>query len=510
MNNKKAILSVWDKTGIVELARFLHSQDFEIISTGGTAREIKKANIPVTKVSKITNQHEIMDGRVKTLHPNIFGGILADRENSKHMEDLLSVDSLLIDLVVINLYPFKEQAVNKKLDLEKSIEYIDIGGPSMLRAAAKNSKYVIPLCNPLQYKDFIELYKKNKGTFTDGDRLDYARQVFSLTSSYDAMISNYFNKGSEEELNLSYIKNTSLRYGENPHQKSHFYLEKNKKLLWEQLNGKELSYNNYFDIESAINIVFEFDECVCSIIKHSNPCGFGIGKDNIEAYKNAVSTDPVSYFGGIVGFNNKVDKNVAIEINKSFLECIVAPSFSKDAVNILSKKKNLRLIKINKEDYQINSNKNMFRTVFNGVLMQEKDQYIKDFNNFTVVTKRKPNKNEYNSLLLGWKLVKFVKSNAIVFSNDEKLLGVGAGQMSRVDSVKIAIEKASNAKLSLKEAIMASDAFFPFADSIELAVKSGISGIIQPGGSLKDQEVIDVANKLNIFMVFTNERHFYH
>ena len=281
---------------------------------------------------------------------------------------------------------------------------------------------------------------------------------------------------------MTYIENATLRYGENPHQNAKFYLEKNKNLLWNQLHGKELSYNNYFDIESAINIVFEFEKCSCSIIKHSNPCGFGIGTNNLEAYQNAVSTDPISYFGGIVGFNNIVDSEVAIVMNKSFLECIVAPSFTDGAKDILSKKKNLRLIEINKKGFYRNSNKNMFRTVFNGILIQEKDQYVNNIKDFKIVTKKKPNNNEYNSLLLSWKLVKFVKSNAIVFSNDKKLLGVGAGQMSRVDAVKIAIKKSCDAKLSLKGSIMASDAFFPFSDSIELAVKNGISGIIQPGG----------------------------
>jgi len=510
MTNKKAIISVWDKTGIIELAKFLYSQKFEIISTGGTAKKIDNAGIPVTKVSSLTNQKEIMNGRVKTLHPNIFSGILVDRNNKSHIKDLKNINSSPIDLVIINLYPFQEEAINKKLDIAKSIEFIDIGGPSLLRAASKNYKFTIPLCRPEQYSSFIESYKNNNGFFRDKERIKYATEVFKLTSKYDSLIADYFNKNDSNKMNISYVENSKLRYGENPHQNAKFYLEENQKLLWNQLQGKELSYNNYFDIESAINIVFEFGGYSCSIIKHSNPCGFGVGLNNLEAYKNAVSTDPVSFFGGIVGFSNNVDGEVAIEMSKSFLECIVAPFFTDEARNILNKKKNLRLIEINKKQFLKNSNSNMYRTVFNGILLQEKDKYIKDIKDFKVVTKKKPDKNEYNSLLLGWKLVKFVKSNAIVFSNDKKLLGVGAGQMSRVDSVKIAIEKACNAKLSLKGSIMASDAFFPFSDGIELAAKNGISGIIQPGGSLKDKEIIEVANKLNVFMIFTKERHFYH
>ncbi len=511
MNRKKVLISVWDKEGILELASFFHDNDFDIISTGGTSKAIKEYGIATVDVSKITSYKEIMDGRVKTLHPNIFGGILADRDNKNHIEDLSLIKSSPIDIVVINLYPFKDEAVEKKLDLNEAINFIDIGGPSMLRAAAKNYKSVIPLCHPSQYKNFISEFNENKGNFTSSQRISYAKQVFEITSSYDTMINEYFSNSIKEDskVNFNFIKQDVLRYGENPHQKSTFYIDDKKNIPFKQLSGKQLSYNNYFDIESAINIVYEFDEISCSIIKHANPCGFGIGVNNLNAYLNAVKTDPISFFGGIVAFNNQVDSEVAKEMKKSFLECIVAPSFSKEAENILKKKKNLRLIEINKDKFK-GGNSNTFRSVFNGMLTQTKDQFIFNKKQFEVVTKKKPNKKEYNSLLLGWKLVKFVKSNAIVFNNDVQLLGVGAGQMSRIDSVKIAINKSKENSLDLKNSVMASDAFFPFTDSLEIAAKEGVAGVIQPGGSIKDQSIIDKANELDLFMVFTKERHFYH
>lgn len=513
LKNKKALISVWDKSNLELIAKFLLDAGYELISTGGTAKAISDYGIPVTDISKITNQKEVMNGRVKTLHPKIFGGILADRENKSHINDLLDMESSLIDILIINLYPFESEAIGKQLELEKAIEFIDIGGPSMLRAAAKNYKSVIALSSPNQYKNFIDLYNRKNGKLSKNDRLSFAKDVFKLTHEYDLMIGNYLSQDTSDKvqkINMDYSLSQSLRYGENPHQKSQFYIKENDSLMWEQLHGKELSYNNYFDIESAISIVYQFDGFACSIIKHANPCGFGLGESNFDSYMKAVSTDPISFFGGIVAFNNEVDERVADEMNKSFLECIVAPKFSKIAIKILKKKKNLRLLTIDKNQFLKNQKLGLFRSVFNGILYQEHDSFIKQFENFEVKTKRVPTKKEFNSLLLGWKLVKFVKSNAIVFSNNEKLLGVGAGQMSRIDSVKIAVSKAKENDLNLSGSIMASDAFFPFSDGIELAAKNGVSGVIQPGGSINDQSIIDLANKLNLFMVFTNERHFYH
>ena len=506
MNKRKtALISVWDKSNIVDFAKFLISNDFEIVSTGGTKKILKENNVNVVSISDLTKQDEVMNGRVKTLHPKVFSGILADRDNEHHMNDLQQIGSRTIDLVVVNLYPFKEEAIDKQLDFLKAIEFIDIGGPSMLRAAAKNYKDVICIADPNLYNHFIESYKNNNGDIPIEERLNYAKKIFQLTSKYDFEIFNFFNKDSDQML-LSLSKVDNLRYGENPHQNAAFYLEDNKSKNWNQSHGKSLSYNNYYDIETAISIVSEFDELSCVIIKHSNPCGFAVGQNLKEAYLSAVSTDPVSFFGGIVGFNRCVDQDVAIEINKSFLECIVAPKFSDESISILSKKKNLRLISMENMIQQ----KYMIKSVFNGFLIQDKDNVKDCIDDFEVVSKIKPNNNELKALYLSWKLVKYVKSNAIVFSNDIQLIGVGAGQMSRVDSVKIAISKANENKLNLKGSVMASDAFFPFSDCITLAAKEGISGVIQPGGSIKDAEVIKEVDKQKMFMVITNKRHFNH
>jgi len=513
---KRAIISVWDKTGVVDLAKFLVANEIEIISTGGTKKTLEEAGIPVLSVSTLTNQQEIMDGRVKTIHPNLFGGILADRSNKNHINDLNLINSKLIDLVIINLYPFIKEAVEKKLKLEKSIEFIDIGGPSMLRASAKNYKNVIPICSSSQYENFINQYKQNNGSFSDEERIYYAESVFELTMKYDYAINQYFinSQKSNNDLLLSdnfsinLNKDTDLRYGENPHQESSYYLPEGQKKIWNKIQGKKLSYNNYLDMESASSIAYGFNSLCCVIIKHSNPCGFGFGKNNLEAYNNAVSTDPISYFGGIVAFNSEVDAEEASKMVKVFLECIIAPSFTTEAINIFSSKKNLRIIELDKNKISSNSNDLAIKSVFNGYLFQEKDQIIN--RDFKVVTDRKPNEKEMNALLLGWEIVRYVKSNAIVINNSKKLLGIGAGQMSRVDSVKIAIRKSKENDLNLVSSIMASDAFFPFSDSLEIASKEGIEGIIQPGGSIKDQEVIDFANKNNLFMVFTGERHFLH
>jgi len=514
---KKALISVWNKKGIVELASFLSVNNIEIISTGGTRKELEKNGISVTSVSDLTKQNEIMDGRVKTLHPKIFGGVLADRDNKNHLIDLNKESSQLIDLVIINLYPFKNEAVEKKLTLEKAIEFIDIGGPSLLRASAKNFKHVVVLSNIEQYRHFIKSYNDNNGEIPLPVRLDFAKEVFRLTFNYDSMIYNYFNDMTyQREIpkisfdNKIHSIDTKLRYGENPHQDAVFFKPENENNVLNKLHGKDLSYNNYFDIESAIKIVYEFQNHACVIIKHANPCGFGRGNNNLESYKKAVSTDPVSYFGGIVAFNSVVKKNEAQEMSKTFLECIVAPSFSESALDILTKKKNIRIIIIDRKNIFNKNNNFDIKSVFNGFLYQTKDYFINQSDDFKIVSERKPNDTQFSALELGWKLVKFVKSNAIIFNAHDKLLGVGAGQMSRIDAVKIAIRKSKENDLSLEGAFMASDAFFPFSDSIELAAKNGIIGIIQPGGSIKDDEVIKIVDELNLIMILTKERHFYH
>ena len=509
--NKKALISVWDKTGIVEFSKSLVERGFEILSTGGTKSLLEQNDIPVTSVSDLTGFGSIMDGRVKTLHPKVFGGILADRKNDSHISDLLAMDAFEIDLVVVNLYPFVEQAIKKKLPINKAIEFIDIGGPSMLRAAAKNHESVIPLCDSSDYEDFIRKFDNSNGQISIENRQEYAAKIFKITTQYDMQISSYLNSDNNQEfadkISINAIKKDELRYGENPHQKAAFYTSKDNDNSWSQLQGKQLSYNNYTDIESAFSIVNDFEQISCSIIKHANPCGFAVGDNTIQAFERAVSSDPVSYFGGIVGFNSTVDRELAEILVKPFLECIVAPDFDDQSLEVFKTKKNLRLIKTSKEFTLSNK---MIKNALGGYLLQDRDQLFFDIKNCDIVTKLKPSSNEINALELGWKLVKYVKSNAIIFANNNQVLSAGAGQMSRVDSVKNAIRKISETGLSLKGAIMASDAFFPFPDCIEIAAKAGIKSIIQPGGSIKDSDAIDVADELGLSMLFTKARHFYH
>ncbi|MBT3251421.1 MAG: bifunctional phosphoribosylaminoimidazolecarboxamide formyltransferase/IMP cyclohydrolase [Candidatus Marinimicrobia bacterium] len=507
---KRALISVWFKDGIVELANFLNEKGVEIVSTGGTQKKLEEAGIPVTPISQITGLNSVMDGRVKTLDPKIFGGILADRNNVSHMTDLTSIGGLQIDLIIVNFYPFVQEAVDKKLEFKKAIEYIDIGGPSMIRAAAKNYHSVIPLCDPSLYTDFIKQFNKNDGTIPLEIREKYVQAVFKMTSEYESAIYSFFSNSAmelQENFSVETKKQQDMRYGENPHQKAGFFISKGKSLPWFQHQGKDLSYNNYADLESAINISREFSEPACTIIKHANPCGFGLGTDNLQAYQRAVSTDPVSYFGGIVGFNTIVTEGLAELLVKPFLECIVAPEFSPAALKIFKKKKNLRVIELNSEyepDCQV------IKSVAGGFLIQDRDSDQGEIEELNIVTKLKPTDTQIAALKLGWKLVRYVKSNAIVFANENQLLGVGAGQMSRVDSVKIAIRKSGEAGLNLSGSILASDAFFPFPDSIELAAETGASAIIQPGGSIKDGEVVKKADELNLSMVMTGTRHFYH
>ena len=369
---KRALISVWDKTNLKEFAKFLIDNYIEIISTGGTMTFLKNNGFDVTPVSKITNCKYIMDGRVKTLHPKIFGGILADRDNPSHLEDLVDIEAGIIDLVVVNLYPFKEEVVEKNLDLKKAIEFIDIGGPSMLRAAAKNYQHVIPISQVSEYERFMNLFISNKGLFPLKERKEFALRVFKTTYSYDLMISNYLddsNKQNNKNINFKLVQAEELRYGENPHQRSSFYLPEKEERKWKQLNGKKLSYNNYFDIETAISIVYEFDEIACSIIKHANPCGFALGKTLRQAYNNAISCDPISYFGGIVGFNKEVNSAVANELVKPFLECIIAPSYSNNALEVFKKKKNLRIIQIDPTSNFVNLQ--LLRSVMGGFIIQD-------------------------------------------------------------------------------------------------------------------------------------------
>ncbi len=506
---KRAFISVWDKSGLEELARFLHDHDFSIISTGGTADKIEARGIPVTRVEEITGQSALMDGRLKTADLRIFGPILADRDKLAHMQDLEHLEQKPIDLVMVNLYPFGEM-LRRGLSREEMLEYIDIGGPSLLRAAAKNFRHVVVLCRPEQYPAFQQLYEEHGGDIPLAQRQALAAEVFRHTAAYDGVIGEFFAPALEGQLpsiNIQAELHQSLRYGENPHQQAGFYLSPGQDPPWKQLHGKELSFNNYADLETASRIMSGFDQPAVVIVKHANPCGFGVGETPDQAYRRALSTDPVSSFGGIVGLNRPVDEATAHALADIFLECIIAPDFAPEALARLSRKKNLRLLEIVDEEQPVPARE--VRTVAGGYLVQDRDSFQGE-EGWEVVTGRKPSADEMQAMRLGWKLVRFVKSNAIVFASFEQLLGVGAGQMSRVDAVILAGMKAAKANLELDGAAMASDAFFPFPDGVEEAARLGISAVIQPGGSIRDEEVVAAADEHNMAMVFTHTRHFRH
>ncbi len=521
---KRALISVSDKKGLEELVKVLNEFKVEILSTGGTAKLIASLGVPVKSVSDYTGFPEMLDGRVKTLHPKIHGGLLAIRDKKEHMEQIKKHDIGLIDMVVVNLYPFEKTVAQPGVKLEEAIENIDIGGPSMLRSAAKNSKDVVVVCNPDRYKDVIEELKKNDGSVSDELHFKLGVEVFEKTSKYDAAIYNYLKgqvvaKGSRLEaegqdfpdvLELKFEKAQGLRYGENPHQKASFYKDKNMNAVGisnaKQLHGKELSFNNIIDLDAALEIVKEFKEPAASIIKHTNPCGAASNKTLADAYNDALDCDKLSAFGSIVGLNREVDFNTAEAIiNAGFTECIIAPSYEKKALDILTAKKNLRLIeggelKGIEKDYDL-------KKVVGGLLIQDRDIFHIEEKDLKVVTKKRPTKEETASLLFGWKIVKHVRSNAIVLSHGTKTVGIGAGQMSRVDSMVIAIMKSKGLS---KGATCASDAFFPKEDAIEEAKKAGITSIIQPGGSIRDEDVIKACDDAGISMVLTGVRHFKH
>jgi phosphoribosylaminoimidazolecarboxamide formyltransferase/IMP cyclohydrolase len=507
---KRALISVSDKIGIVDFARKLIQLNVEIISTGGTFQVLKEAGIKVQSVSEITGFPEILDGRVKTLHPKIHAGLLAITDNSDHQEALRSLDIQPIDMVVVNLYPFEKTISKPSVTLDEAIEQIDIGGPSMLRSAAKNFNYKVVIANPIKYNAVAEEMRKNDGSIGYQMRISLAKEAFYLTSRYDSVITKYLSKIGEKDhmlpdiFSLSLRKIEELRYGENPHQRAALYGDFFN--YFEKLHGKELSFNNIVDIQAATELISEFNEPTTVIIKHTNPCGVGSDEKLIDAFKKAFSTDTKSAFGGIVAYNRPLDMQTAKEVNEVFIEVIIAPDFSQDVLAFLRKKKDRRLIRqLKPPDEEINLKK-----IVGGLLVQEIDSLRISKDQLKVVTKRQPTEDEYSAMLYGWRVVKHLKSNAIVISRHDRTIGVGAGQMSRVDSTSIAIHKAKRAKLDTKGAALASDAFFPFADSIEEAVKCGITSIIQPGGSIRDAEVIEAADKKNITMVFTGIRHFKH
>jgi len=514
---KRALISVSDKSGILEFGRELDKMGIEILSTGGTAALLKNSGVPVKGVSEYTGFPEMLDGRVKTLHPKIHGGLLALRDKPEHMQQVKKHKIELIDMVVINLYPFEKVIKKTNVKLEEAIENIDIGGPSMLRSAAKNYRSVAVICNPARYKDVIRELKNNKGILSDTILRDLAVEAFNLTAHYDSRIFDYLNSNlktaqmavTDGDLNLNLNKIQDLRYGENPHQSASFYAD--PKVSWgvtkaKQLHGKELSFNNILDLDAAVEIAGDFQEPAAVAIKHTNPCGVALAKTLAKAFKDAMDCDRLSAFGGIIGLNRTVDINTAKEILKSgFLECIIAPGYSKGALGLLKKKsKKLRLLELPFDKELAEAD---IRKVSGGMLIQDKDTRTITEKDLEIATKRKPTKKELQSLLFAWRVVKHVKSNAIVLVKDTKTVGVGAGQMSRVDSVIIAIRKSQG---KAKGAVLASDAFFPKADAIKTAAKANIKAIIQPGGSIGDEEIIKQSNKSNIAMVFTGMRHFKH
>ncbi len=516
----RALISVSDKTGVVEFAKELEALGWEILSTSGTMKMLREAGVKVTSVSDVTGFPEICDGRVKTLHPKIHGALLARRDVADHMDQLKKNGIEKIDLVCVNLYPFRETIAKPDVTMEDAVEHIDIGGPSMLRSAAKNWAAVTVVVNPEDYKTVLDEIKSN-GDTTPETRLQLSAKAYTHTAEYDMAIATYMRAqaGLNEKLFLEYDLKQSLRYGENPHQNAKFYATKEavpfSLATAEQLNGKELSYNNIQDANAALNIVREFaDVPFCVGLKHMNPCGAAIGKDVVEAWNKAYEADKVSIFGGIVATNQEINAEVAELMKPIFLEIIMAPSFTKEALDILTTKKNLRLLKV---DMSADTKTRMQYVSMNGgLLAQDQDTVTKKITADMCVTEAKPTEAQLTDLQFAWRIVKHVKSNAIVVVKDGMTLGVGAGQMNRVGSAAIALEEAEN---SLKAAgkdikaeglVMGSDGFFPFGDSVETAAKYGIKAIVQPGGSVRDQESIDAANANGITMLFTGMRHFKH
>ncbi|WP_094603211.1 Bifunctional purine biosynthesis protein PurH [Sporomusa silvacetica DSM 10669] len=513
MKIKRALLSVSDKTGIVEFAKALHSFGVELVSTGGTMKVIKEAGIPVTYVSEITGFPEIMDGRVKTLNPYIHGGILAIRDNPAHRAAMTEHNITGIDLVAVNLYPFRQTVAKPDVTLNDAVENIDIGGPAMIRAAAKNFQYVTVVVNPERYGEIIAQLTAG-GEVEFKNRMALAQEAYSHTAAYDAYISRYLSGQLDqglfpETMHMVYEKAQDLRYGENPHQAAAFYREQyyngpgvaNAK----QLSGKELSFNNIVDVEAAYALVAEFAEPAAAIIKHTNPCGTGIGTTLAAAYNKAYQADPLSAYGGIIALNREVDKETAQLISELFAEAVIAPAFSPEALGILTQKKNVRLLAAALPEPD--STRLDVKSVAGGVLLQQADMTTAPQDTMKVITKRQPTASEWEQLLFAWKVVKHVKSNAIVIANDNKTLGVGAGQMNRVGAAGIALTQAGE---QTKGAVLASDAFFPFADTVKAAIEAGITAIIQPGGSVHDEDSIKAADEQGIAMVFTGMRHFKH
>jgi phosphoribosylaminoimidazolecarboxamide formyltransferase/IMP cyclohydrolase len=505
---RRALISVSDKNGIVDFARELARFDVEIISTGGTAKILRDAGLKVRDISEITGFPEMMDGRVKTLHPRVHGGLLAIRDNADHVAALQQHGIEPIDMVVVNLYPFAETIKREGVTREEAIEQIDIGGPAMIRSAAKNSQDVAVVISPEQYSGVLNELKDYNGALSLNTRRRLAQAAFEQTAQYDSMVSSYLAGSSgplPARLTWTMKKVSDLRYGENPHQKAALYQTSGAGIAnAEILSGKEMSFNNYVDAEAAWQLVSDFEQTACAIIKHTNPAGAALGDTPAEAYQKALATDPVSAFGGIVAFNRTVDAAAAQEVTKIFTEVVIAPEYDPEALELLRAKKNLRVIRMNSMEQ---SRKVEVKEIGGGMLVQTADDHKLSRDDLRVVTERTPTEEEIRALLFAWTVCKHTKSNAIVYAREGQTVGVGAGQMSRVDSVKIG---AMRAQLPVAESVLASDAFFPFRDGIDQAAHHGITAVIQPGGSVRDDEVIAAANEHGLAMVFTGVRHFKH
>jgi phosphoribosylaminoimidazolecarboxamide formyltransferase/IMP cyclohydrolase len=514
---ERALISVYDKTGVVDFARGLTTLGVEILATGSTFKQLISNGVPVREVAGYTGFPEILDGRVKTLHPRIAGGVLAIRGNPEHMRQVEQNQIQLIDLVCVNLYPFAETIKKPGVTFEQVIENIDIGGPSMIRAAAKNFQDVAVLTSPADYAPVLEELRRGNGVLDRDTLFSLSRKAFLCTARYDSQIAQHLSTyGSAhaspfpENLFLDFEKISDLRYGENPHQKAAFYRWGGRTTSGlaaaRQLQGKELSYNNIVDLEAAWDLISEFEKPACCVIKHTNPCGTAVAETLRDAYIKAHEADSLSAYGSVIGFNRTVDRATAMELSKLFVEAVVAPSYDADALDLLAAKKNLRLLALETPESEDGSLRGQIRRISGGVLLQDADRALFGPES-RVVTARHPSEEERRDLDFAWRVVKHVKSNAIVLARAGCTLGVGAGQMSRVDSVRISIQKAGPAS---KGAVLGSDAFFPFRDGIEEAAKAGVTAIIQPGGSLRDAEVIQAADEYGIAMIFTGLRHFKH
>lgn len=511
---KRALLSVSDKTGIVEFAKGLSAAGVTLISTGGTKAKLEEAGLAVMSIDEVTGFPECLDGRVKTLHPKVHGGILGIRNNESHRAQMEELEIEAIDMVVVNLYPFKNTVLNPNSTHEDIIENIDIGGPTMIRSAAKNYNDVTVVVDPSDYNKVIEMIKEN-GNTSEEFRMELAYKVFEHTSNYDTMIAAYMRqkldkKEYPETLTLTYEKVQDLRYGENPHQSAAFYREvtdvEGSLATAKQLHGKELSFNNINDANGALELLKEFEEPTVVAVKHTNPCGVGTGIDIYHAYVKAYETDPISIYGGIVAANRPIDKQTAEKISEIFVEIIIAPSFDEDALEVLTKKKNVRLMELNDILLKQVETKKDIKKVNGGILVQDINSALMN-GDYEVATERIPNKTELEDLMFAWKVVKHSKSNGIVLAKNKKTLSVGPGQTNRIWAVENCVKQSLE---EIKGGVMASDAFFPFADCVEAAAKAGITAIVQPGGSIRDKESIEAANKYGIAMIFTGMRHFKH